>query len=180
MNTVERRRSPVDRQPEAYEESWKKDHTALQACWVWEDAIAVGIATGSLIERADRTWRERVFRGTERYSEESNNSFRSHFERWLGITEEVLAEAERLEKASGTVEGVSELRQASERVRERLANWQPPKLSSAVGLREMTLTPEAAAELDHILEEAQPPLPGSAEPKMQEMSAAELRQRLRT
>jgi hypothetical protein len=179
MSSVEKRRSPVDRQLEAYEESWKKDHAELQACWAWEDTIAVGIATHSLIERADRTWRDRVFRGTEAYSEESNTSFRSHFERWLGVTEDVLAQAARLQKTYGTVEGVPELRQASENVRGHLANWQPPRLSSAVGLREMVLSPQAADELDRILDVAKQSQAEPPRPKMEELSAAELRERKR-
>jgi hypothetical protein len=176
MTTVERQRSPVYRQLEAYEESWKRDHDAVQDCWAGEDTIAVGIATGALIERVDRSWRERVFRGTEAPSDEANTFYRALFELWLRVTEGVLARATQLEQVFETVQGAVELRQAEGRVREHLARWQPPRLSAAVGLREMTLSPEAAAEFDRLREEAKP----SAETprrRMQEMSAAELKQR---
>src|SRR5262245_12136859 len=151
MNTVERRRSPVYRQVEAYEESWKRNHDAVQECWAWEDTIAVGLSTCSLVERADRAWRDRVFRGAEALSDDANTFYRTLYEVWLRVTEAILEEASRLEGDFGSVEGAGELGQAAERVRQRLASWQPPRLSLAVGLRDQTLTPEAAGELDRIL-----------------------------
>jgi hypothetical protein len=174
MSLLERRRSPVYRQVEAYEESWKRDHDAVAECWGWEDTIAVGISTGSLIERVERSWRDRVFRGVEDYCEEANTFFRALLDLWLRITDQVLAEATQLEKTYASVEGAMELREIEERLRNHLSAWQPPRLSMAVGLREMTLTPEAAAELDRLIEEAKknpPPMP--AGPIPQEMSGEE-------
>jgi hypothetical protein len=173
MTIAERRDSPVRRQVEAYEESWQKDHLALGQCWACEDTIAVGLATGMLLERVDRSWRDRVFRGVEDYSAEADDLSRTLFRVWLRVTASVLDQAARLEKEYGTVEGASELRQAEERIRVRLDEWQAPRLSRAVGLREMTLSPEAAAQLDQVLQQTPPPLP--ARPPMQEMSADELK-----
>ena len=51
MNTVVKDRSPVSRQVQAYEETWQRDHDALQECWAWEDTLAVGTSTGLLLER---------------------------------------------------------------------------------------------------------------------------------
>src|SRR5438067_1520686 len=103
MTTAQRRYSPVRRQVEAYEESWQKDHAALQ-CWTCEDTIAVGLATCMLLERVDRSWRDRVFRGVEEYSAETNDLYRTLFQVWLRVTESVLDQAARLEKEFGTVE----------------------------------------------------------------------------
>ena len=178
MSTVERRRSPVYRQLEAYEQSWKKDHDAVRECWAWEDTVAVGLSTGSLIERSDHAWRDRVFRGAEAYSDEANAFHRSLFEVWLRVTDSVLRGAEHFEKTYPAVEGLPELRRARERIHKCIFDWRPPKLSAAVGLREMALPPEAAAELDRILKE---PLNAPATPSgpgMREMSADELRERL--
>ena len=71
---------------------------------------------------------------------------------------------------------ISRLRTCARLAEQIVQEWQPPHLSRAVGLREMTLTPEAAAELDRLIEEAKenpPAMP--ARPRMQEISAAEFR-----
>jgi hypothetical protein len=174
MSTVERRYSPVSRQVEAYEEAWKKDHTAVQECWGWEDTLAVGISTGQLLERVDRAWRDRVFRGTEDFAEEANEAYHTLFMVWLRVTDAVLARVVELESQFRMVDGAAELRDVAGRVRSHLEQWDKPRLSLAVGLREQTLSPEAAADLDRILEEAKknpPPLP--AGPVPQEISADE-------
>ena len=72
MNTVERRRSPVYRQLEAYGEFWKRDHTEAMACRDWEDAIAVGINIFQMLQQREQAWREQVFRGTTAFSEDDN------------------------------------------------------------------------------------------------------------
>jgi len=178
MNRTEQSQSPVYRQLEAYEESWKNEHEALQECWNGEDTIAVGITTGELLERTNNAWRERVFRGVQPYHEEANNFVRSLFELWLRVTESLLGYAERLETTYDFVAGIQELRALAKRFRECLANWQPPRISSAVGLRETTLTPVAARELDRILAEPSK-AKESGSPAIREMSAEELRQLLR-
>ncbi|HEV3006608.1 MAG TPA: hypothetical protein VGX78_19210 [Pirellulales bacterium] len=43
MNAVDKMRSPLYRQLEAYEEAWKIDHTEALACRNWEDTFAVGV-----------------------------------------------------------------------------------------------------------------------------------------
>jgi hypothetical protein len=75
---------------------------------------------------------------------------------WLRVTEAVLAHAEAPERQPA-VERLGDLRKAAAAARQHLAGWQPPHLSSAVGLREMTLTPEAAADLDALLRRVGPP-----------------------
>ncbi len=154
MSRLERRLSPAYQQVEAYEETWKRDHDAVRECWAWEDTIAVGISTGSLLERVNHTWRERVFCGTEDFCDDANEFYRTLFTSWLGVTDEVLARAVELKGQFGRADGAEELRQIAERVRDHLKRWERPRLSMAVGLRAMTLTPEAAAELDRIVDQA--------------------------
>jgi len=174
MNTVERRPSPVYQQVKAYEEAWKKDHDAVRECWDWEDTITVGISTGLLLERVDCAWRDRVFRETEEYCDEANEAYQTLFTVWLRVTDAVLAGVVELESRFGQVDNAEELRQLAARVREHLARWEKPRLSMAVGLREQKLSPEAAAEMNRILYEAQtnpPHIPPGPIP--QEISAEE-------
>ncbi len=154
MSTVERRHSPVQRQLEAYEESWMQDHQAAMACRDLEDTIAVGVSVFRLLRRVDDSWRERVFRGTEDYAAEDDRWLQGLFRNWLQITEGVLGAAATLSGRFGAVAGTDELEECASQGRALLDGWQAPRLSRAVGLREMTLSPEAAAELDRRLAEA--------------------------
>ena len=155
MNTVDKGRSPVYRQLEAYEETWKRDHSEAMACRDWEDAIAVGINIFQMLQEREQAWRDQVFRGVVPYSENDNLDHQTRFANWLDTTREVLTEVlPELEKRFGVVEGAPELRRCAELAEKILREWQPPRLSRAVGLREMTLSPEAATELDQIIDEA--------------------------
>jgi hypothetical protein len=179
MNTVDRGRSPVYRQLEAYEETWKSDHKEAIACRDWEDAIAVGINIFHMLAEREQAWRDQVFRGATPYSEDDNLDHQTRFANWHDTTKEVLAEIlPELEKRFGMVEKALELRGCAELAEQILQGWQPPQLSRAVGLREMMLSAEAAAELDRILAEARslPPevVPGR---RNQEISAEEFLRR---
>jgi hypothetical protein len=181
MSTAERRRSPVHRQLEAYVESWKQDHNEAMACREWEDAIAVGISIFHMLQEREQTWRDQVFRGTIDYSEDDNLDHQSRFANWLDTTKAFLTEIlPDLEKRFGEVEGAPAFHKCAELAEKILQDWQPPRLSRAVGLREMTLSREAAAELDRIVKEARdlPPevIPGT---RLPEMSAEEFLRRKR-
>jgi hypothetical protein len=78
------------------------------------------------------------------------------------VTDAVLAIVPALEKQFGVVEGAVEARACVVEARRLLDQWQPPRLATAVGLRDMTLTPQAAADLDRIIQETTanpPPMP---------------------
>ena len=181
MNATPMKHSPVERQLEAYEETWKKEQDAVKKCWASEDAAAVGVAMAMLIENVAHSWRDRVFRGIEEYTDAANNAYRGLFESWSRITTAALKRLDSLAQIYGVVEGASKLQQAETRIREQLTNWQPPRLSSAVGLREMTLNPTAAAELDRVLSLPGPLPSGSSRPRMMvEMPLDELRRRSKT
>jgi hypothetical protein len=155
MNTVERRHSPVYRQLEAYEESWKREHDEAMECQDWEDALAVGLAIYHMLWSRQDAWRDQVFRGVVPYSEEDDRDHQARLTQWLATTKEALSNVlPELEKRFGKVEGAAELRRCAETIEAVLSAWVPPRLSTAVGLREQTLSPEAAAEFDRILQEA--------------------------
>lgn len=177
MQTQEKRLSPVDRQLEAYRESWHKDHEAAMQCRDWEEVIAVGVSTGRLLQMREEAWRERVFRGTLEYDPADDHTLREQFTLWLDVTDMVLARfVPRLEREFGLVEGARELRDCASTGRSVLAKWEPARLSAAVGLREMTLTAESAEELDRLLEESRrKPAERLPTPAMAVLSAEEFR-----
>ncbi|HEX5273093.1 MAG TPA: hypothetical protein VFW33_21500 [Gemmataceae bacterium] len=154
MDSPANRRSAVQRQLDAYEESWKQDHQAAMACRDWEDTVLVGISLFRLMREREETWRERVFRGSQEYAEAHNESVQSFYRDWLRMTDDLLTRLPALEKQFGTVEHADELRRCAEGVRKLLASWTAPRLSRAVGLREMALSPEAAAQLNTLLDRA--------------------------
>jgi hypothetical protein len=181
MNQAEGRRSPVYRQLEAYGESWKLDHDQAMACRDWEDAIAVGINIFHMLRDREQVWRDQVFRGVIPYSEDDNLDHQARFANWLRTTKQFLTEnLPHLEKRFGTVEGSAKLHEYAGSVDQLISDWKPPQLSMAIGLREMTLTAEAAAELDRLLAKAKSlPREMPSGPRLEEISAAEYLRRKR-
>jgi hypothetical protein len=119
-----------------------------------------------------------VFRGTLPYTRQEDTDNRARWAEWLDMTNRVLAERlPDLERKVGSVEGAGALRTCAGLAQQILAGWQPPRLSAAVGLRDMTLSPEAAVELDRLLEEGKRLAPDPPRPRMQELPAAELKRR---
>lgn len=169
MSTVDKRRSPVYRQLDAYVETWNRDHKEAMACRDWEDAIAIGINIFSMLAEREQSWRGQVFRGSAAFCEDDNLDHQTRFANWLDTTKEFLAEAlPDLEKRFGNAEGATVLRRCAELAEKILLEWQPPQLSRAVGLREMTLSLEEATAFDRLLEEAKkspPPMPLGPIPK---------------
>jgi hypothetical protein len=155
-----------------YEDSWKNDHEAVVECWAIEDTIRFGLATYSIIEGDCRAWRSRVFRGVEAPSNEANDFYRAIYSCWIEITRSVLEGVEVVER-SFEVDGADLLRASAGRAGEEVADWQPPHVARTVGLREMTLPPEAVGELERILAEAKtnpPATPTGLTPKSLSMA----------
>jgi hypothetical protein len=163
------RRSAVYRQLEAYDEVWKRDHDEAIACHEWEDALAVGVNIFHMLREREESWREQVFRGATPFSDDDNHDHQRRFADWLDTTRPVLAEIlPELEKRFGTIEGASKLRDCAALAKQILLQWQAPRLSTAIGLREQTLSPEAAVEFDRLHKEAQqnpPPIAGGSLPQ---------------
>ncbi|HYV37982.1 MAG TPA: hypothetical protein VE988_20015 [Gemmataceae bacterium] len=153
MTTVDKHNSPVYRQLEAYGESWKKRHAEAMACRDWEDAIAVGINIFHMLREREQAWRDQVFRGIVPFALEDNQDHQGRFRNWLATTRDVLADSlPQLESRFGTVEGAAKLRECAALAENVISAWAPPRLSMSVGLRDMTLSPEAANRLDEMLE----------------------------
>jgi hypothetical protein len=155
MTTRERRDSPVYRQLAAYRESWQKEHEAAMRCRDQEEVVAVGISTYRMLREREEIWREKVFRGPLPFDAEDDADQRERYGFWLEATEAVLRDIlPVLEREFDTVEGAEQLRACAAEAKDRIRDWQSPRLSMAVGLREMTLSPEGAADLERILEDA--------------------------
>ncbi len=153
MDTKERVKSPIRRQVEIYEEAWKQDHDDLRNCWGLEDAISIGLATADVIMRAESAWRSRVFRGVEEHDvEEKNQLFLELYQLWLRVTGNLLGMAAGFEAIYPRVEGAASLRQKEIEFKKRFGEWKTPRISTAIGLRELTLSEEGARELERILE----------------------------
>jgi hypothetical protein len=182
MAEVRDDRSPFGRQLVAYGEFWKKDHHAAMNCRDWEEAIALGLSLYQFHREREELWREQVYRGVVPFSDQDDETYRIQLKGWLEVADEVLRDClPGLEREFGTVEGAAQLRSDAADARIRLDQWSPPRITQSIGLREMTLSPEAAAQLDRMIEEAKtnppPPLTG---PVPRSISAEEfLRSRAR-
>ena len=171
-------RSPVLTQIEAYQDaqhSWDAcviDHEAVQDCWALEDTTAVGLKCGEMLEAVTAAWRERVFRGTEPADDGRSAFYRGLHEKWLTVTDAILGRVATRLESDDVAEGAAALRATADRVRSAVAAWQAPSISMLVGLREISLPPDAAANLDRIITSAKsapPTKPTGVMPK--ELSA---------
>ena len=159
MNT---QTTPIDRQLEAYEESWKQDHDGAMECWMLEDLALSGVSVFNLLQRSEKAWRDRVFRGALEFDEETDEKCTRLWNGWLNVTRNVLAKAAEMETIFGPIGGMTDLRQAAAEIASALAQWQPPRLAVAVGLREMSLSQSEADALERQIEDVKknpPPMP---------------------
>lgn len=166
-------RLPVDIQLDAYRESWKQDHEAAMACRDWEEVIGLGLAAFRQLDGREDDWRERVFIGNTPFDEADDRDHKERLSRWLESTvpllERVLPD---LEKRFATVEGAAALRERATEARQRLAEWTPPRLSAAVGLREMKLSVEEAKELRAFLANPKRPTEPTGVPFVREVDSS--------
>ena len=173
-------RLPVDINLDAYRESWQAGHEAAMACRDWEEVVGMGLAAFGQLDAREDEWRQRVFAGSLPLAQADDWGHKARLQRWLESTRPLLERVlPALEQRFGAVEGAGLLRQRAAEARRRLAEWKPPSLSAAVGLREMTLTPEAVADLDRILEEGKRNPPPRYDERMQTMSGEEFLRRQR-
>jgi hypothetical protein len=156
MSTAEISFSPVQRQLAAYEEAWRADHDEALRCRVEEDLLAVGVMLFHLLRRIEQTWRDQVFRGLREYSPEEDAAHQQHYRNWLRTSETSLSRLLPLEARFGSVANAAEFRDCVARAHALLAAWTPPALSPAVGLRDMQLDPQAANDLQQLLDRAGP------------------------
>ena len=173
MNRVERTRPASQNQLNAYVESWHDDHRAAMQSADWADMIAVGLSVYHLLRGRDQSRREKIFRGLSPFSAEDDALHRDSFSVWLSTTRAAL-----LERDHDTVDGSDDLRARVVEATEYLANWSPPTVSPALGLRELQLDDTAATEFDRILANAKVhPTPMPSGSPMQEASLENFRSR---
>jgi len=175
MAAVRDDRSPFARQLAAYGEFWKNEHQAAMNCRDWEEAIALGISLYDFHRQREEHWREQVYRGVVPCSDRDDEAFRQQLRGWLEVADEVLSDClPGLEREFGIVEGALQLRDATANARIHLEKWVPPRITQTIGFREMTLSPEAVAQLERILEEAKTnPPPRVSGPRMKIMTPDE-------
>jgi hypothetical protein len=142
-----RHHSPIDRQLEAFGEPWQHGGDAGKDSRDGEDLIAVALNLFLVLREREEAWRDEVFRGEVAFSPEDDLDHRERYTRWLEASERILSG---IGQSAGTVQ----LRSCIVEAKRVLEDWQSPRLSSAVGLRDMTLSAESAAELDQLLSEA--------------------------
>lgn len=161
--------SPIDRQLEAFGEPWQLEPEEARD---GEDMIVVANNLFLMLKEREEAWRDRVFRGAVAFSPEDDSDHRDRYSRWLEATERILSTVGR---SADTIAGDGQLVSRVAEVKRSLEDWQSPRLSSAVGLREMTLSVESAAELDRLLSGAEPLPPPSSPRRMTVRDASFLR-----
>jgi hypothetical protein len=174
MEITRDERSPFGRQLAAYGEFWKRDHHAAMKCRDWEETIAFGLSLYSFHQEREHLWREQVFRGTIPFSAQDDETYQTQLKGWLEVADEFLRDRlPELERDFGVVEGAAQLRGTAADARIHLEAWSPPRISQAIGLRDMTLSPQSAAEVDRVMAEAPKPVPAGPVPRT--ISAEEFR-----
>jgi len=136
--------SPIDRQLEAFAEPWPHERNEPTDSRDGEDMIAVGNNLFPMLRDREEAWRDEVFRGAVPFSSEDDLDHRERYTRWLEASEQTLS-------GIGPSVGAAQLRTRVAEAKRLLESWQSPRLSSAVGLRDMTLSAESAAELEELL-----------------------------
>lgn len=144
------RLSPIDRQLEAFGEPWQLEPEEARD---GEDMIVVGNNLFLMLREREEAWRDRVFRGASAFSSEDDSEHRERYSRWLEATERTVST---VGPSVGTIAGGGQLLSRVAEVKRSLEAWQSPRLSAAVGFRDMTLSAESAAELDRLLSEPRP------------------------
>lgn len=150
--TVETQRSPVQRQLEAYEISSaliQPDELVRRPA---VETMAVGVSVFHLLRERINAWEERVFRGTQDYSQDDDEFLQRQLRNWLRITDDILRNLTSIEASLDVVDEVDRLRANAAEARQVLDSWVSPQISAAVGLREMTLSVEGGAELERLLD----------------------------
>lgn len=165
---------------EAYQEAWKRDHDLAMECRNCEEIVAIGLHVYGLLEEREARWRDQVFRGAVPFQAKQDERFRRAHEMWVMTTQAILNEqVNGLERQFDEVKGARELRRLLQIVEASLRDWQAPRISRAVGLRDHQLTEEGAAALDRIIARTDPLpyVPQGQPPK--EISAEEFMRRVR-
>jgi hypothetical protein len=149
MNTT---RSPIGRQLQAYEEGWKAHHDEAMQFWDFQEQLTIGVAIFEAIASRNDSWRERVSRGLELFSEEENSEVIALFRWWFKVADRNLSQLEVYEEQFGQIDASARFRECYDTAEKTVSHWVPPVLSKAQTLHAAEFTQEEAEKLNHILE----------------------------
>ena len=143
-------------QLKSYQESWKPKHDEVRGCWKCEDTVSTGLSVFRLFVSHIEAWRDRVFRELSEPDSHRDADDLQWLRTWLDITQHVLDDVAGYEAKEFDVERAHELRKTESEAKQMLANWEPAKLASTVGLRKIAASSAVADEVDRILGEQRP------------------------
>ncbi len=135
MTTTDVRFSRVGKHLSMFEESWKADHHAAMALYDFQEFLSEGLGLYDWMTERSQDFRCAVFHGLTPPDVQAAENEKRVFEQWLrtatGCEQHLLT----FEAKFVTVEGAVKFRQAVAHVRKFLAEWTPPAVSLARGLR---------------------------------------------
>lgn len=149
-------------QLDSYEEAWKAAHIEAMELWETEEPLEVGVAMLSLIVPKVHHWKQQVFRGSVAHVDAYEVLLRAIAVWGRDFSELILTDVER--RFGERVEDLrhyAALVAVAKDLRTELHAWSSPRLSPAIGLRELDMTEESAAEFDRILARPAKPVPPS-------------------
>ena len=103
-----------------------------------------------VLHESYRDWRRRVFRGEEPFSAEVDRKHPRWLPvEWLAVSDEIRGEIAAFQQHGVPIDEdlTTELQTRKEKARGILAEWRPPELSTAVGMRTCRVTREEAEQM---------------------------------
>lgn len=163
------RNSPINRQLEAYEEGWTKDHAEAMRCRDFEQLLAVGVGIFHVLVKLDVARRQRIAQGQEEYSEEDDQALQECFRRWLRMGELASPQIRHYESSFWFVDNAADFRQCLEETREIVSEWVSARRPQSGTAQEEvivahTSTPGSAAQLAKLLDRVSQPTKESSVP----------------
>lgn len=157
------------------------EHDWAMKCRDCEDFVDLGSQLFVVLQGSNERWRDQVFRGTVRFDENHDSEIRRAYELWVeGAAYTIDVLVHRMEQESFEVEGAERLRKILLEAQAIIRDWDPPRLSLAIGLRDQHLTVEGAAALERILSSTAPLPHIPLKRDVKEVSAVEFKRRLRS
>lgn len=141
MTNADVRFSRVGKHLDVFEESWKADHHDAMALYDFQEFLAEGLGLYDWMTERSGDFRALVFHGLLVPDPQAAENEKRVFEQWLRTAAECEQQLVTFEERFVTVEGAVKFRRALADVRRFLAEWHPPAVSLARGLRARRLTP---------------------------------------
>ncbi len=145
MTTADVRFSRMGKHLALFEDSWKADYHEAMALYDFQEFLGEGLWLYDWMTERSRDLRALVFHGLRPPDPQATENEKRVFEQWLRTATECERQLLTFEAKYVTVEGAVKFRQAVAHVRKFLAEWTPPVVSLARGLRARRLS---VAEVD--------------------------------